>query len=87
MAIHHNVSLSSDTIVKVWRSSANARAVADRKFRIIHAVSLCLDVSALFSTGRAESHRMQASDFLYLDCEYPEQLISPKWIPIPLTIV
>ncbi|KAM0793381.1 hypothetical protein ACM66B_000835 [Microbotryomycetes sp. NB124-2] len=39
MVLNHNLSLSQDTIVTVWISSANVRAVAEAGFRVIHAAS------------------------------------------------
>ncbi|KAK4055282.1 Glucosamine-6-phosphate isomerase (Glucosamine-6-phosphate deaminase) (GNPDA) (GlcN6P deaminase) [Microbotryomycetes sp. JL201] len=39
MVLNHELSLGLDTIVTVWISSANVRAVANKGFRIIHAAS------------------------------------------------
>ncbi|KAJ7600334.1 glycoside hydrolase family 20 protein [Mycena floridula] len=39
MVLEHNLTLSVDTLVMVWISSANAAAVAAKKFRIVHAPS------------------------------------------------
>ncbi|ORY69311.1 glycoside hydrolase family 20 protein [Leucosporidium creatinivorum] len=39
MALNRNIKLANDTIVTVWISSANVRAVADKGHRIIHAAS------------------------------------------------
>ncbi|GAA5866419.1 hypothetical protein JCM1840_001311 [Sporobolomyces johnsonii] len=39
MVLKHNLGLGEDTIVTVWMSSANVRAVAEQGFRIIHAAS------------------------------------------------
>lgn len=40
MALNRDVKLGNDTIVTVWISSANVRAVAEKRYRIIHAVCL-----------------------------------------------
>lgn len=66
MALHHNIQLRNDTIVTVWISSANVRAVAEKGYRIIHAVR-ALSHDGMSSQLADES--TQASDFLYLDCE------------------
>ena len=39
MILNHDLHLPLDTIVTVWISSKNVRAVADAGYRIIHAVS------------------------------------------------
>lgn len=45
MALNRNVKLGNNTIVTVWISSANVRAVAEKGYRIIHAVRLPLSMS------------------------------------------
>ncbi|KAH9891915.1 N-acetylhexosaminidase [Cubamyces lactineus] len=39
MVLDHNVTLSNDTVVLVWISSANAAAVAAKNFRLVHGPS------------------------------------------------
>ncbi|KIP03087.1 glycoside hydrolase family 20 protein [Phlebiopsis gigantea 11061_1 CR5-6] len=39
MVLEHNVTLANDTVVMVWISSANAAAVAEKNFRIVHGPS------------------------------------------------
>lgn len=39
LVLDDNLTLASDTIVAVWRSSANARVVVDKGYNIIHAAS------------------------------------------------
>ena len=39
MVLEHNVTLSNETVVMVWISSANAAAVAEKNFRIVHGPS------------------------------------------------
>lgn len=39
MVLSHNVTLSPDTVVLVWISSADATAVAEKGFRLVHAPS------------------------------------------------
>ncbi|KAI0785103.1 N-acetylhexosaminidase [Abortiporus biennis] len=39
MVLEHNITLSNETIVMVWISSANAAAVAAKNFRIVHGPS------------------------------------------------
>ncbi|KAI0629989.1 N-acetylhexosaminidase [Trametes polyzona] len=39
MVLEHNVTLGNDTVVMVWISSANAAAVAQKNFRIVHGPS------------------------------------------------
>ncbi|GAA5900768.1 hypothetical protein JCM5296_004890 [Sporobolomyces johnsonii] len=39
MVLKHDLGLGEDTIVTVWMSSANVRAVAEQGYRIIHAAS------------------------------------------------
>lgn len=39
MVLDHNVTLSNNTVVMVWISAENARAVADKGYSIIHAPS------------------------------------------------
>jgi len=39
MVLEHDVTLSSDTIVQVWISSANAAAVTKKGFRVVHSPS------------------------------------------------
>ncbi|PIL35147.1 hypothetical protein GSI_02936 [Ganoderma sinense ZZ0214-1] len=39
MVLDHNVTLSNETVVLVWISSANAAAVVEKNFRLVHAPS------------------------------------------------
>ncbi|EJC98421.1 beta-hexosaminidase [Fomitiporia mediterranea MF3/22] len=39
MILQHNVSLGNDTVVMVWISSDNVKAVAEKGFQIVHAAS------------------------------------------------
>ncbi|RPD56093.1 beta-hexosaminidase [Lentinus tigrinus ALCF2SS1-7] len=39
MVLDHNITLSNETIVLVWISSANAAAVAEKNFRLVHGPS------------------------------------------------
>ncbi|PIL35139.1 hypothetical protein GSI_02928 [Ganoderma sinense ZZ0214-1] len=39
MVLDHNVTLSNETVVLVWLSSANAAKVAEKNFRLVHAPS------------------------------------------------
>ena len=39
MVLDHTVTLSNKTIVMVWQSSANAKQVAAKGFRLVHAPS------------------------------------------------
>ena len=39
MVLDHNVTLSNETVVLVWISSANAAKVVEKNFRLVHAPS------------------------------------------------
>lgn len=39
MVLSHNVTLSSDTVIMVWISSQNVKAVVEKGFRVVHAAS------------------------------------------------
>ncbi len=39
MVLDHDVTLSNETVVLVWISSANAAKVVEKNFRLVHAPS------------------------------------------------
>ncbi|GAA5964192.1 hypothetical protein JCM8115_002822 [Rhodotorula mucilaginosa] len=65
MALKHELNLGKDTIVTVWISSANVRAVAEQGHRIIHAASdyLYLDCGAGAWLGNSPEGRSWCDPF------------------------
>ncbi|GAA5980843.1 hypothetical protein JCM10908_003888 [Rhodotorula pacifica] len=65
MVLKHDLDLGDDVVVMVWISSANARAVADKGHRIIHAASdyLYLDCGAGAWLGKTPNGRSWCDPF------------------------